>query len=62
VIVRFIQRHASFFAIFAGLAAYRRILPDDAKWWIELAVVFAVGTPIYLLLYKDGVTANRPKR
>jgi len=62
VIVRLFQRYASSVAALAGLVTYRLVLPKDAPWWLELSVVMAVGITVYLLLYKDGVTANRPKR
>ncbi len=62
MLVRFVQRYATFFALLAGLIAYRVILPNDAPWWLELTIVLGIAMAIYLLLYKDGVTANRPKR
>ena len=61
MIVRFVQRYASFFAILAGLISYRLILPDDARWWVELATALAVTIGVYLLLSKVGVTGHRAK-
>ena len=61
-IVWFFQRYAMFFGIFAGLVAARTFVPEDASDWVGYAVCLAVGLPVYLLLYKDRVTANRPKR
>jgi hypothetical protein len=62
MIVRFVQRWASFFAILAGLISYRLILPDDTRWWVELATALAVTIGVYLLLSKAGVTGSGPKR
>ena len=62
MIIRFIQRYAFCSAIFAGLLSYRLMLPDDAPWWLEYATVLGVSGAVYLLLYRDGVTGNRPHR
>ena len=42
--------------MFAGIAAYHLLLPENAKWYLKLAVGFAVLIPVYRLLYKFGVT------
>jgi hypothetical protein len=62
VIIYFFQRYASFFAILAGLTAYRLVVPEDAARWLELSVALSITLVVYLLLYKDGTTANRPKK
>jgi hypothetical protein len=56
VIVRFLQRYASFFAILAGLVGYRLILPDNSSQWLELGTGLAITLATYTLLYKFGVT------
>lgn len=60
--IRFVQRHAGFFAILAGTAAYKLVLPSTSDGWSELAVMLFVGVGAYLLLYKDGVTGVVSKR
>jgi hypothetical protein len=58
-IVRFFQRYAHFFATLAGGIIYRRALPDDSPWWLELPVFLAIAGSVYWLLYKEGVTGTR---
>lgn len=62
MIVRFVQRWALFFALLVGGLAYRFLLPNDAPMWLEIAVYVSVTLVVYLLLYKDGVTGNRPRK
>ena len=62
VIVWFFQRYATYFAIFAGILAARTFVPEESSIWLGIAVGVPVTVTIYLLLYKDRVTANRPKR
>jgi hypothetical protein len=62
MIVWFVQRWAFLIAMLAGSITYSLLLPDDAPMWLELVVWLGVSIPLYLLLYKDGVTANRPRR
>lgn len=62
MIVRFFQRWATAVGLVAGFTVKAIALPDDAPWWLELGVVLVVALPIYQLLYKDGVTANRPPK
>jgi hypothetical protein len=61
-IIWFFRRYAFPWSLFAGLVAHNVLLPTHSPWWQELIVTLVVGIPLYLLLYKDGVTANRPKR
>jgi len=58
-VIRFFQRYANFFATLAGVIAYRRLLPDDSPWWLQLPVGLAVWVLVYELLYKDEVTGIR---
>ena len=62
MVVYFFQRYASFFAILAAMVSYRLVLPDGSPWWQELALGMGVGAAVYVLLQKNGVTYNRPKR
>lgn len=61
-IVWIFQRYAVFFAAFTGILAARTFLPEGSSIWLRLAVGAPVALTIYLLLCKDRVTANRPKR
>jgi hypothetical protein len=58
-VLRFFQRYAAVFAIFAGVYARRWVLPDGGQWWLELGVTVAAAGAVYFLLYKDGVSDNR---
>lgn len=58
MILRFLQRYAGLFAMLAGIIAYRLILPDDARWWLKFGTGLAVTIPVYLLLYKYGITRH----
>ena len=62
MVVHFFQRYALFFSILTAAVTRRIVLPDDAGIWASLAVGIAVGLIVFLLLYKDGVTANRPRK
>ena len=62
MIVRFVQRFASFFAILTGLLFYRLVLPDSAPCWVGLATALTITVATYLVLHKNGVTGNRPNR
>lgn len=62
MIVWFFQRYAVFFAAFTGILAARTLLPEGSSVWLRLAVCVPIGLTVYLLLYNDRVTANRPKR
>lgn len=57
--LRFFQRYAFVFALFAGVCARHWLVPEGGQWWLELGITIAAGGAVYLLLYKDGVTANR---
>ncbi len=61
-IIWFFQRFAFLWSLFTGLVAKNILLPTDSPWWHDFFVTMGIGLPLYLLLYKDGVTANRPKR
>ena len=50
------------FGPLAGILAARTLLTEESSAWLRLAVCVPVGLTVYLLLYKDRVTANRPKR
>jgi peptidoglycan biosynthesis protein MviN/MurJ (putative lipid II flippase) len=58
-VLRFFQRYAFVFALFAGLGARDWLVPDRGQWWLRLGVTLAAAGAVYFLLYKDGVTANR---
>ena len=62
IVLYFLQRYALFFSILAGLTTNRLVLPKDAAWWLAYPFALSITLVVYLLLYKDGVTANRPKR
>lgn len=42
--------------------AYELALPEDAGFCLSMAVGLPVTIMVYLLLYKDGATANRRKQ
>lgn len=42
--------------------AYELALPEDASFCLSMAVGLPVTIMVYLLLYKDGATANRRKQ
>ena len=56
MIVRFLQRYAGMVAMLSGVVAYHLFVPDDAKWWMKLIVGLGATVPVYLLLFKFGVT------
>lgn len=62
IVLRFMQRHGVAFGIAAGIITKQLVLPDDAPMWLEITVVCSVSAVVAVLLYKDGVTANRPRR
>ena len=63
MLMRFLSRHAGIVAALSGILAYSLILPEDAPWWQALGVGLAVLVPVYLLLFRYGVTRiGRSKR
>jgi len=56
VILRFLQRHAGAVSVWAGIAAYNFILPDDAPKWQALVLALAVLAFTYWLLFRQGTT------
>jgi uncharacterized membrane protein YfcA len=61
-IVWLFQRYAVFFGIFTGIFASRFLVPEESSDWLRLAVGVTIAIAVSQLLYKDRVTANRPKR
>jgi hypothetical protein len=50
VILYFLRRYASGFAILAGLIVYRLLLPEDWGLWFRLPLAMAVAIGVVTLL------------
>ncbi|MDH2148264.1 hypothetical protein [Sphingobium yanoikuyae] len=61
-VIWFFQRYAAAWSLFAALVAKNVLLPANSPWWQDFLVAFVVWLPLYLFLYKNGVTSNRTKR
>ena len=54
--MRFLHRYAGIVSVLLGATAYKLVLPDGSPWWLKLGVGLAVTIPIYLMLFRFGVT------